>query len=226
MFYAMWTVMTYVLTTGKAESTARPWIYAGLIASCVAEVAMMFSNWNPGQNMMFVNMLTVHEKIWLIRSLLPAYLNGCRTVKAYLFIDLDLAMLVNIDRLVRQQHQMMLAIRNIQIGMNMKASEMGKLTGAAKDPNAPAAAASKGGGLRNRKEGQAAATATTGTENETENPVAPPPQLSPDPFAQELPAAPDLRNLAAQKQASPLGIPKFVWVMGGFYILKHLAGSD
>ena len=60
-------------------------------------------------------MLTVHEKIRLLRSLLPAYLNGCRTIKAYLFIDLDIAMLMNVDRMVRQQQQMMLAIRNIQV---------------------------------------------------------------------------------------------------------------
>ena len=61
--------------------------HAGMIAMLVVEVMMLLKEIElPAW---FLPAMTAHELIQLGHNLFPAFLNGCRCIGAYLFVDLD-----------------------------------------------------------------------------------------------------------------------------------------
>ena len=88
IFYVTWALLVFVLTLGKKSGDARQWCYTGMVVMLVAEITLMTSPTNPLPEWLFPQ-TTEHEIIWLMHSLYPAFMNGCRSLGSYLFVDLE-----------------------------------------------------------------------------------------------------------------------------------------
>jgi len=116
IFYVSYGMMAFMLTLGKKSGEARNWTFTGLLAMLVVEVAIMTSQSNPLPSYLFPQM-TEHEVVWLLHSLFPAFMNGCRSLGAYLYVDLDAQTRQLLLALQEQNKDILLVLRDVQIGV-------------------------------------------------------------------------------------------------------------
>ena len=122
VFYVTWGIMAYVLTLGSRSGLARQWTFTGLIVMLVVEISIMTSRGNPFPSW-FLPQNTEYEAIWLLHSLFPAFMNGCRSIGGYLFVDLDAQTRQLLLALQEQNKDILLVLRDVQIGVqNVQAS--------------------------------------------------------------------------------------------------------
>ncbi len=114
VFYITWGMLAYVLTLGKKSGDARQWIFTGLIVMLVVEITIMTSQTNPLPSSMFPTW-TEHECVWLLHTLFPAFMNGCRSLGSYLFVDLDKQARQLLLALQEQNKDILLVLRDVQI---------------------------------------------------------------------------------------------------------------
>lgn len=112
IFYAAWGIMTWMLTLGKHNTNARQWVFTGMIAMLVVEVMLLlkelvFPAW-------FLPGMTEHEFIMLGHNLFPAFLNGCRCIGAYLFVDLDMHTRALLVALHEQNKEVLQELRDVK----------------------------------------------------------------------------------------------------------------
>lgn len=116
VFYITWGMLAYVLTLGKKSGDARSWTFTGLIVMLVIEISVMTSQTNPLPASLFPTW-TEHECVWLLHSLFPAYMNGCRSLGSYLYVDLDKQTRGLLLALQEQNKDILLVLRDVQIGV-------------------------------------------------------------------------------------------------------------
>lgn len=116
IFYVSYGMLAFMLTMGKRSGEARNWTFTGLLAMLVIEVAVMTANTNPLPIWMFPQS-TEHEVVWLLHSLFPAFMNGCRSLGAYLYVDLDAQTRQLLLALQDQNKDILLVLREVQIGV-------------------------------------------------------------------------------------------------------------
>jgi len=116
IFYVSYGMVAFMLTLGKRNSEARNWTFTGLLAMMVVEVAIMTSASNPLPTWLFPQM-TEHDVVWLLHSLYPAFMNGCRSLGSYLYVDLDAQTRHLLLALQEQNKDVLLVLRDIQIGV-------------------------------------------------------------------------------------------------------------
>uniref|UniRef100_A0A6U1ZV61 J domain-containing protein n=1 Tax=Trieres chinensis TaxID=1514140 RepID=A0A6U1ZV61_TRICV len=116
VFYITWGMMVFVLTLGKKSGDARQWCFTGMIVMLVCEIAIMTARNNPLPKELFPTS-TEHEVVWLMHSLFPAFMNGCRSLGAFLFIDLDAQARQLLLALQEQNKDILLVLRDVQIGV-------------------------------------------------------------------------------------------------------------
>ena len=116
VFYVSYGMMAFLLTLGKKSGEARNWVFTGLLAMLVVEVVLMTAQGNPLPTWLFPRM-TEHEVVWLLHSLFPSFMNGCRSLGAFLFVDLDEQTRQLLLALQDQNKDMLLVLREIQIGV-------------------------------------------------------------------------------------------------------------
>lgn len=116
IFYVSWGMMVFMLTLGKRNGEARNWCFTGMVVMLVVEVTMMTSQTNPIPTWLFPT-LTQHEVVWLLHNLFPAFMNGCRSLGAYLYVDLDAQTRQLLLALQDQNKDILLVLRDIQIGV-------------------------------------------------------------------------------------------------------------
>ena len=116
VFYVTWGIMAYVLTLGKRSGLARQWTFTGLIVMLVLEISIMTSRGNPFPSW-FLPQNTEYEAVWLMHSLFPAFMNGCRSIGAYLFVDLEAQTRQLLLALQEQNKDILLVLRDVQIGV-------------------------------------------------------------------------------------------------------------
>lgn len=141
IFYVSWGVMTFFLTMGKKSGSARDWTLTGLILMLVVEVVVMTSQTNPLPSSLFPT-LTEADLVCVLHSLFPAFMNGCRSMGAYLYVDLDAQLRQLLLALQEQNQDILLVLRNVQIGVsNIQTSGGGgaRVTGPASTSNLPVA---------------------------------------------------------------------------------------
>jgi len=113
VFYVTWGVMAYLLTMGKKSGDARQWTFTALICMVVMEITLMTSeNVLPKQ---FFPQTTEYEAVWLLHSLFPAFMNGCRSLGAFLYVDLEANAQAMLLGLQEQNKDILLALREVQI---------------------------------------------------------------------------------------------------------------
>jgi len=116
LFYVTWGLMAFMLTLGKRNAEARNWTFTGLIVMLVLEITIMTTQGNPFPSWLFPTW-TEYEVIWLLHSLFPAFMNGCRSLGAYLYVDLDAQTRQLLLALQEQGKDILLVLRDVQIGV-------------------------------------------------------------------------------------------------------------
>lgn len=136
VFYLTWGMLSYVLTLGKKSGDARNWIFTGIIVMLVVEISVMTSQTNPLPSSLFPTW-TEHECVWLLHSLFPAFMNGCRSLGSYLYVDLDKQARQLLLALQEQNKDILLVLRDVQIcTQNIQANGVGGGNGANRIVNA------------------------------------------------------------------------------------------
>jgi DnaJ-domain-containing protein 1 len=115
VFYVTWGMLAFVLTLGKASSTARNWIYTGQIAMLIAEISLMLQETKLPS--WLLPMWTEHEFVFLMRSLFPAFMNGCRCLCGFLYVDVDEQARQKMEHLEAQNKDILMVLRDIQVNM-------------------------------------------------------------------------------------------------------------
>lgn len=116
IFYVTWGIMAYVLTLGKRSGLGRQWTFTGLIVMLVIEITIMTSQGNPFPSW-FMPQNTEYEVIWLLHTLFPAFMNGCRSIGGFLFVDLEAQTRQLLLALQEQNKDILLVLRDVQIGV-------------------------------------------------------------------------------------------------------------
>jgi len=116
VFYVSWGLMVFMLTLGKRSGEARNWCFTGLVVMLVVEIALMTSQGSPIPTWLFPTW-TEHEFVWLMHSLFPAFMNGCRSLGAYLYVDLEAQTRMLLLALQEQGKDILLVLREVQIGV-------------------------------------------------------------------------------------------------------------
>ncbi len=137
VFYITWGMLAYVLTLGKKSGDARQWIFTGLIVMLVVEITIMTSQTNPLPSSLFPTW-TEHECVWLLHTLFPAFMNGCRSLGSYLFVDLDKQARQLLLALQEQNKDILLVLRDVQICVQSIQANGGGGNGASRITNATA----------------------------------------------------------------------------------------
>lgn len=116
IYYISYGMMAFMLTLGKSNGDARNWIFTGLIGMLVVEVVVMTSPSNPFPSWL-IPRTTEYDFIWLMKSLFPAFMNGCRSLGSFLYVDLDAQTRKLLIALQEQNKDILLVLRDIQIGV-------------------------------------------------------------------------------------------------------------
>lgn len=116
IFYVSWAVMAFLLTMGKKSGSARDWTFTGLIVMLVVEVVIMTSQTNPLPSWLFPTM-TENDLVRIMHSLFPAFMNGCRSLGSFLFVDVDAQLRQFLLALQEQNKDILLVLRDVQIGV-------------------------------------------------------------------------------------------------------------
>jgi len=116
VFYLTWGMMTFMLTLGKRSGEARNWVFTGLVVMLVVEIALISAQSNPLPTWAFPQS-TEYEVVWLMHSLFPAFMNGCRSLGAFLYVDLDAQTRQLLLALQDQSKDILLVLRDVQIGI-------------------------------------------------------------------------------------------------------------
>jgi curved DNA-binding protein CbpA len=158
IFYVTWGLMAFMLTLGKRNGEARNWTFTGLVVMLVLEVTIMSSQGNPFPVWLFPTW-TEHEVIWLLHSLFPAFMNGCRSLGAYLYVDLDAQTRQLLLALQEQGKDILLVLREVQIGVQSmqagggyRAQVVGDAPGGTMPQGAPMPRATPTGKIRELQE--------------------------------------------------------------------------
>ncbi|GMH56093.1 hypothetical protein TrRE_jg12840 [Triparma retinervis] len=114
IFYATWGMLAFVLTLGKTSALSRSWIYTGLIVMLLLEITLMTTE-DPLPPWWFPK-TTEHEWIWLLHALFPAFMNGCRCLGGFLYVDLEEQTRRLLVALREQNKDVLLVLRDVQIG--------------------------------------------------------------------------------------------------------------
>jgi hypothetical protein len=82
----------------------------------VVEVVVMTSQTNPIPSWLFPTM-TENDLVKIMHSLFPAFMNGCRSLGAFLFVDVDAQLRQFLLALQEQNKDILLVLRDVQIGV-------------------------------------------------------------------------------------------------------------
>jgi len=116
IFYVSWAVMAFLLTMGKKSGQARDWTFTGMIVMLVVEVVVMTSQTNTIPTWLLPT-VTEHDLVRVMHSLFPAFMNGCRSLGAFLFVDVDMQLRQFLLALQEQNKDILLVLRDVQIGV-------------------------------------------------------------------------------------------------------------
>jgi len=129
VYYLTWGMLAYILTLGKSSANSRNWIYTGQIVMLVAEVSILLQEVKLPE--WFLPTVTEHEIVWLLHSLFPAYMNGCRCLGSFLYVDMDEKTRILLVSLKEQMDTLQLQLREIQVNINSISVKGGKGEGKA-----------------------------------------------------------------------------------------------
>ncbi|RLN38333.1 hypothetical protein BBJ28_00023791 [Nothophytophthora sp. Chile5] len=203
-YYAVWAVLTFVLTLSEAARDARAWSLAGGVLFFVLELNLIYGGAHlPTQ---FFPMMTVHEFTKVMRSAFPPFVNGCRAIGGYFYHDLARENFALGVELLKSNQAILLNMRQLQgdVASSRRRPEPTK----ALKPDALPAAARKRLKMEKHPTTSQASPAVTAAATETAT------------------AGEDFRTIANPEPVvqKPTGfaIPKFVYVIGVYLVINYV----
>lgn len=137
-YYAIWAVLTFVLTMDEKARTARAWSLAGGILCVICEMNLVFGG---GQLPSYVfPRMTIHDFTIVLHSALPPFLNGCRAVGGYFHHDLARENFALSVELLKSNQAILLSMRQLQGEVASSARRRPEAAKVAKTDSLPAAA--------------------------------------------------------------------------------------
>uniref|UniRef100_H3H763 isoleucine--tRNA ligase n=1 Tax=Phytophthora ramorum TaxID=164328 RepID=H3H763_PHYRM len=85
-FYAIWAVLTFILTLSDTAREARAWSLAGGVLCLVLEINVIYGGAQLPTYLF--PMMTMHDFVTIMHSAFPPFLNGCRAIGGYFHHDL------------------------------------------------------------------------------------------------------------------------------------------
>ncbi|CAN0277089.1 unnamed protein product [Ascophyllum nodosum] len=126
VWYLTWGVLAYVMTLGKSNRQARDWVFTGQIVMLAAEVAIVIT---PGVGGVLPSWLlpgmAEHEVVWIMHSIFPAFMNGCRSLGSHLYVDVEQQTRDMLLALRAGHQDVLVVLRDIQGSINSLASNGG-----------------------------------------------------------------------------------------------------
>ena len=209
IFYVSWAVMAFLLTMGKKSGQARDWTFTGMIVMLVVEVVVMTSQTNPIPAWLFPT-VTEYDLVRVMHSLFPAFMNGCRSLGSFLFVDVDGQLRQFLLALQEQNKDILLVLRDVQIGVqNVQAHGGGG--GGGPRLAAPAGAPSTGNMPVTADDGVPSKATPTGKIKELQDRL----QYSNASVAQAV------QSLKTENKSSNLG---FYGMILGYIVISYLFG--
>jgi len=111
VYYVIWLMLTFFLTSGQAFKGARMWSMAGLLVLAMIEFKMKISHDDPFK---FFTQTPVFEKMEWLHRFYPPFMNGCRIISMSLFVDVEQLRNIMLNHLVLQQREIMRVLQGIQ----------------------------------------------------------------------------------------------------------------
>jgi len=111
IYYTIWFLLTYFLTSGPAANGARIWSLGGLLALAMIEFKMKISH---DDTLAFFSQTPVFQKMEWLHRLYPPFVNGCRIISMALFVDVELMRNMMLNHLVRQQQEMLRILMKLE----------------------------------------------------------------------------------------------------------------
>ncbi|GMF14603.1 unnamed protein product [Phytophthora lilii] len=203
-YYAVWAVLTFVLTMSETAREARAWSLAGGVLCFILELNFIYGG--AGLPDYFFPMMTVHDFIAVMHSAFPPFLNGCRAIGGYFHHDIARENFALSVELLKSNQAILLNMRQLQ---GEVASSSRRRPEPSKTPKADAIPAAARKRLKMEK-----------------HPAASQSSNAADP-ADEKAAAEEIRNIATpepevQKGGNGLGIPKWAWAIIIYASLNYL----
>ncbi|KAG6623511.1 molecular chaperone DnaJ [Phytophthora cinnamomi] len=200
-YYAIWAVLTFILTLGDNAREARAWSLAGGVLCFVLELNFIYGGARLPTYLF--PMMTMHEFIHVMHSTFPPFLNGCRAIGGYFHHDLARENFALSVELLKSNQAILLNMRELQGEVASSSRRRPEPSKAVKADAIPAAARKR---LKMEKH---------------------PAVSQSDADAGEKAAAEELRNIATpepevQQAESGLGIPRWAWGVGIFVALNYL----
>mmetsp|Transcript_24033 Transcript_24033/g.70481 ORF Transcript_24033/g.70481 Transcript_24033/m.70481 type:complete len:326 (-) Transcript_24033:369-1346(-) len=116
IFYLTWGMLAYMLTLGKSSRHAREWVFTGQIVMLVVEVSLMLQEVKL-PDWLFPTM-TENDMVWLLHTLFPAYMNGCRVIGSFLFVDVEEQTRALLNELRDSHDEIKTLLREVVANMN------------------------------------------------------------------------------------------------------------
>ncbi|CAM9746289.1 unnamed protein product [Pylaiella littoralis] len=133
IWYITWGVLAYVMTLGKSNRQARDWVFTGQIVMLAVEVAIVTTPGGDGvlPSWCFPHMAE-YEVVWILHSIFPAYMNGCRSLGSHLYVDVDQQTRDMLLALRAGHQDVLVVLRDIQGSINsLGSSGVARLTSSA-----------------------------------------------------------------------------------------------
>ena len=85
-YYAIWAVLTFILTLSDTARDARAWSLAAGVLCFVLELNFIYGGARLPS--FFFPMMTIHDFIAIMHTAFPLFMNGCRAIGSYFHSDL------------------------------------------------------------------------------------------------------------------------------------------
>uniref|UniRef100_M4BBU8 J domain-containing protein n=1 Tax=Hyaloperonospora arabidopsidis (strain Emoy2) TaxID=559515 RepID=M4BBU8_HYAAE len=111
-FYAIWALLTFVLTLSEAAQEARAWSLAAGILFFLVEINFIYGGARLPPY--FFPMMTMHDFVMIMHSAFPLLLNGCRAIGEYFYHDLTRENFALSVELLKSNQAILLNMRELQ----------------------------------------------------------------------------------------------------------------
>ncbi|CAH0473826.1 unnamed protein product [Peronospora belbahrii] len=203
-YYAIWAVLTFIMTLSETAREARAWSLAAGVLCFILELNFIYGGARLPPY--FFPMMTIHDFVEIMHMAFPLFMNGCRAIGGYFHRDLARENLTLSIELLRSNQAILLNLRQLQ---GEVASFTRRRPEAVKSETIPAAARKR---LKIEKRPAALPSSTSApdersaaTEEELANIATPKPEV--------------------QRGENGLGIPRWVWGVGIYFMLSYLFSS-
>ncbi|CAI5700935.1 hypothetical protein KXD40_008441 [Peronospora effusa] len=199
-YYAMWAVLTFIMTLSETARDARAWSLAAGVLCFVLELNFIYGGARLPS--FFFPMMTIHDFVAIMHTAFPLFMNGCRAIGGYFHYDVAQENLKLSVELLKSNQALLLSMRQLQ---GEVASSSRRRPEVVKDETIAAAA-------RRRLKMEKHPVVSLGAA------------LTPDERAAALE---ELRDIAipepqVENKGNGLGIPRWVWAVATYFALNYL----